>query len=75
MRPDDKTLAALARLERDPDFAVYKAWLRDTLAEYHQRLVHERDADALRQHQGYAQALTDALKASEEAHKALNKQR
>ena len=68
MKPDDKTLEALARLERhDADWLTVRDWLAKELTDTQGHLMAARDDVTLRQMQGRAQTLTALLQAAAEA--------
>lgn len=64
-RPDLRTQEALKRLRTDPDFAEIRAWLTVSLADIDQKMRSTGDAVLLRQQQGAAQVIAEAVEYAE----------
>ncbi|CAB4197167.1 hypothetical protein UFOVP1304_41 [uncultured Caudovirales phage] len=75
IKPDQRTLEALARLSVDTDFIVFKSWLEDVKRSLHAESPQIRDEVLLRWNQGEAQAVNDVLDRIESAQAALRKSR
>lgn len=74
-KPDQRTLAAIARLSVDADFVVFKSWLEDVGRSLHAEAPRIRDEVMLRWNQGAAQAIEDIVARIESAQAALRKSR
>lgn len=60
-RPDDRTLEALKRLQRDADFQEILTWLEYSMHELDRANRNQPDGVILRMQQGGAQALAELV--------------
>jgi len=71
-RPSDQVTPCLYRLRFNPEWVQVRAWLEDSLTDLKQRLVTERDIDAIRRLQGSCQAIEALLDAQDSAPQSLH---
>lgn len=75
VKVDARVLSALARLQTDADFIVFKDWLEAVRSSLHAEAPMILDETLLRWNQGKAQAVGDILDRIESAQAALRKSR
>lgn len=75
LKPDDRTLEALVRLERDPDFVRVIGWLSSLRTEEVETCMTMGPEIEVRRHQGRAMLLTEILSVIRDARKRMDLRR
>ena len=73
IRPDTKTLSALASLSSDQSFAVVMAWMAASREEARDDLEAQANSALFGQLQGYSLCLRDILEHAKNARESLSK--
>ena len=73
IRPSNRVLEALSKLEHDARFKDVKDWLEQSLNETYSRLASTNEEIELRQQQGSARTLKELIDVAENARSILKK--
>lgn len=73
--PDPRTIEAIASLEHNRDFAVFREWFEDSLQDATDKAIEQNDEVEIRLAQGEARSLRETLKHMDQAREYIRRSR